>query len=662
MNIPVIVAPYEDELLYGWQLRMAGYNGIKGVHQFQNMFFRTVGGKILSGEGTRLDYIFNTDEVCRRYSEQKEFPDPRKILKQMTVFHPMAMFRTYGYQAMQSQAILRGDSESIYHVSMDSMVPGLRLCPQCMGEDRERWGETYYHVWHHFPGVTSCAKHGTELIPIAHDGREWLWLISEKQFLGDKGYPEIHDSKSSRFMKDFYEEPVWIDLRGLQALFVDRMEKLGYPIERPYGRLADDMRCSVWHKEEREKIEERIKRLLQGTWINSGYAMEFTVELFGTYQAFKKAALSLHKELEDDFRILIKNDFSMISDFDIITKLQCRKCGHEFWIHPYAIALGCGCPTCDKKMNSESLINRQLSHIGDGQYELAEPFRGYGKHTKILHRTCGKVRYMRLSDAVWMERECGCMYEADLAQNQKMIDEKAEGFQVIRYLSGRKFEGQVYIRHVECGREFRIHLNNFLKFPYCRCCRTFSYSTEKFIQEMKELTGDEYEVLSPFVNQKTKIKVRHRICGTITAALPSAFLNGRRCDLCTAPVTCQEVAQAVSECTAGTYKISDIKKNVFTVEGPDGEICRKSAGYIMQELSRPTHSNIFQKRMKKPELKVRKAAVIYMRASSACSMKGFFGYEDSDMSRDETKNAITWLVKNGYLERIGEGRYRVTGQ
>jgi len=656
VNIPTVVRPYKDELLYGWQLRMAGYNGIQGVHQFQKSFFQDGKNQNVTGQGVRLDYILEMETICQKYAELEEIPSPAEMIKKMTVFMPISAFCTYGYQAMLSQMILRGSLDGLYNFRTASAVDRLYLCPDCIQEDIKCHGEAYYHVWHHFPGITFCAKHKKKLLEMNHNGCEWPWLASSEK---DSNQEQKSDTGFESFMKDFSEDPLWIDLHSLQAILIEQMEERGYPEKRPYGKLPYDLQNSLWREEETETILNRIKRISQGTWVNREQAMALTVWLFGRYEEFKKKALPFHKELKADFLELINRRYIMLSEFDIIVKLKCRICGNEFWIHPYAVALGCGCPECDGTLSKKDFFNRQLMRLGDGQYELTEPVDGYGQYTKIMHRTCGKARNMRLSDAVWMERECGCRYEADLTRKQKLVDEKIQGFRVIQYITGKGTVGKVLIHHEVCGRDFLIDLNNFLKFPYCRCCKSRQYSTEKFKQKMLEMVGTEYEAVSPYVNHHTKIKIRHKTCGTITEVLPVSFLYGKRCELCSSSVTCQEIVQMVSECTGGDCRVSAIEKNAFVVENQEKVILKKGARYIMQELLRPTPSDIFPVRIKKPEIKIRTAAIIYMKAKEVCKSKGFFEYKDSDIDRNNTKNAVTWLVKNGYMERIKPGQYKV---
>lgn len=57
-------------------------------------------------------------------------------------------------------------------------------------------------------------------------------------------------------------------------------------------------------------------------------------------------------------------------------------------------------------------------------------------------------------------------------------------------------------------------------------------TNEKFIQEVYNLVGDEYEFLEEYKGGFVKIKVKHNKCGNIYKTEPSAFLQGHKCKYC----------------------------------------------------------------------------------------------------------------------------------
>lgn len=61
---------------------------------------------------------------------------------------------------------------------------------------------------------------------------------------------------------------------------------------------------------------------------------------------------------------------------------------------------------------------------------------------------------------------------------------------------------------------------------------------EQFKKEVFDLVGNEYTFLDTYVNNKTKLRVRHNKCGNVYEVVPYSFKKGRRCP------KCQLIAQA----------------------------------------------------------------------------------------------------------------------
>jgi Zn ribbon nucleic-acid-binding protein len=98
--------------------------------------------------------------------------------------------------------------------------------------------------------------------------------------------------------------------------------------------------------------------------------------------------------------------------------------------------------------------------------------------------------------------------------------------------------------HNDCGYEYYVRPMNFLKGSRCpRCSNVTNHkytnrkesnrkSTEEFKQEVYNQVGSEYEVIGDYVNSKTKIAIRHTLCGYIYETAPPNFLSGSRCPKC----------------------------------------------------------------------------------------------------------------------------------
>lgn len=664
MILPVCVKPYDDELLYGWLLRLARENGMESMQHFQNYYIPQMDIETsVAHAKIRLDYVFGLDDLCKKYDDTKLFPKAAFILDRMTPLHAIFPFMRYGYQAEISQMILRTRTGGpLDIVPKNSHVEDLQICPECMEEDRKRYGEAYYHTWHHLAGVRVCAKHKCLLKRIRHNGREFLEKldalfvqeISQGIFMGP-------DLKLALLQKKIWDCPPFVSLQTMKQVILERIREAGYKTQYPYGTLADDMQRAGFSTLFRHSIEKSLKMVAKSPQVSVVEYAALAAFLYPDRDIFMKRLLMSHNESEPELKEMLEEQFEIISSFGPEIQLKCRICGYMFYMHPYAVKLGCTCPLCSSKNNPETVINRQLSCLGDGLYELVGKFEGYGnRDSRILHKKCGKVRKMRPADAIWMEDECSCMYRPNIQAAQKQIDSERKHFRVVRIVDARS--RLVEIQHTECGQSFQIAMGNFQRFPYCRCCRNRKYTNEKFRQELEELTGDQYEIESPFIDQMTPVSIRHKRCGTVTTARVAEFLNGRRCGLCTPIIRSDELPGIVEECTGGNSRIVSYESGLYTVDCGDGNTVEKDSRYIMQELTRPTPSNLFPVRIREPVLKARAASDIYMDILEAGRKGNRWRIKDAvaaGYERNTAKNAVKFLLKNGYIEKTEYGRYTI---
>lgn len=57
-------------------------------------------------------------------------------------------------------------------------------------------------------------------------------------------------------------------------------------------------------------------------------------------------------------------------------------------------------------------------------------------------------------------------------------------------------------------------------------------TNEVFINEVKDLVGDEYTFMEPYVTSSDKLKIIHNACGYEYTISPNSFLRGSRCPMC----------------------------------------------------------------------------------------------------------------------------------
>lgn len=57
-------------------------------------------------------------------------------------------------------------------------------------------------------------------------------------------------------------------------------------------------------------------------------------------------------------------------------------------------------------------------------------------------------------------------------------------------------------------------------------------TTESFSKKVKDLTNNEYELKSKYINNKTYVKILHKKCNNIYEVKPNNFIYGKRCPYC----------------------------------------------------------------------------------------------------------------------------------
>ena len=89
---------------------------------------------------------------------------------------------------------------------------------------------------------------------------------------------------------------------------------------------------------------------------------------------------------------------------------------------------------------------------------------------------------------------------------------------------------KITVYNSDCGHTYQAQAGNVLRGVGCPICHGFK-DTKGFIEAINEKYPNEYVVLSEYVNNRTKIQVRHK-CGHEWAIIPKDLLREIRCPKC----------------------------------------------------------------------------------------------------------------------------------
>lgn len=106
-----------------------------------------------------------------------------------------------------------------------------------------------------------------------------------------------------------------------------------------------------------------------------------------------------------------------------------------------------------------------------------------------------------------------------------------DDYQVLGRYSGSKTK--LLMKHKKCGFEYEVKPNVFLSGSRCpKCAGKLRKTPEYFRNEVYELVGDEYDVLTDYTRKGDKLLFRHNKCKHEFMMTPHNFLAGQRCPQC----------------------------------------------------------------------------------------------------------------------------------
>ncbi len=154
--------PYPDELFYSLLCRYHLRSGNRSFRQTQFDLFNTAGNK---------QYYLGLPNNLATLVHQLPFGS-NLTLTQLLLEHTLfPYYRTFltNREVKRLQELMEGkESKSIAQVAK---IPKLKLyypeylrfCPQCLAEDLQQYGETFWHRNHQVSGIRVCLTHGVGL-------------------------------------------------------------------------------------------------------------------------------------------------------------------------------------------------------------------------------------------------------------------------------------------------------------------------------------------------------------------------------------------------------------------------------------------------------------------------------------------------------------------
>jgi hypothetical protein len=208
-----------------------------------------------------------------------------------------------------------------------------------------------------------------------------------------------------------------------------------------------------------------------------------------------------------------------------------------------------GCSLCGRKLGalkntlSEEEFQERLRHVHGEKIINKDPYIKRDVKIKFFSNIC-KHEWEATPDAVLSGNGCNvCALVRSIKTRTKtheaflkeVYDLVADDYSLIeKYI---KIDIKIRFKHNNCDKEFLMTPHSFLSGHRCpHCFGTPKKSTEQFKNEVFQLVGDDYEILSDYKGNKINVTFRHLNCkngGSYTFKMrPNSFLLGQRCPNC----------------------------------------------------------------------------------------------------------------------------------
>lgn len=495
-QIPNVIEPLPDELFISYLKRLAAINGVSTVDLLHCYTLVPVSTKNAS-KYIHYDYCNDTEALLTALGEPQpliSFIEKTSILPALYPFISRITQDIYIHSMLNHRKLI---------AKAYSPLDSIHYCPMCQSEDDSTYGYPYPHRIHCIPGILCCPKHHVPLIDaktnqplIDHvasfDVKVAHFALDALNNWAPLNYETIHST-----MLPLYREKITSGKTGL----VDVPGFTNY--------------CNVDPSIASNQMRPNYK------YTPAQALMAIAALLYDDFHTFQKAVFTPPTfQTPDDYEVLEQDPR--------ISKYRCKSCGNVFYDTPHAITDGWMCPDCAAQLSDHEYFAHITKISTDGHYELQSAISGMMDTISILHHDCGKTLNVRARSFLFEGTRCACERSGSFASIDKSLP---EGYKLITFHDTKS--KYITVKALKCGHQFEVSWRKMLDFPKCRVCQQQYESEDGFKQSIKELTNDEYCLLSEYKNRTTHVILRHKFCGYSFSIAPKHFLSGQRCPICT---------------------------------------------------------------------------------------------------------------------------------
>lgn len=193
------------------------------------------------------------------------------------------------------------------------------------------------------------------------------------------------------------------------------------------------------------------------------------------------------------------------------------------------------------RRKTDAEFKQEIKDLVGNEYTFLDAYQGTHTKLRVKHNKCGNIYEVEPNAFIRGNR---CPRCAELGRRNKLTKTDAEFKKEVYSLVGNEYtfldpyvnnHTKLRVKHNKCGNTYKVVPSSFLNDNRCPYCVGLVKKTNNgFKKEVYKLVGNEYIFLDSYVNAITKLKVKHNKCGNVYEVSPNNFLRGKRCPYCSA--------------------------------------------------------------------------------------------------------------------------------
>lgn len=187
-----------------------------------------------------------------------------------------------------------------------------------------------------------------------------------------------------------------------------------------------------------------------------------------------------------------------------------------------------------RKLNKEILQERS-DEIHNSKYLILGEYKNNSTKIKIKHLECGKEFEQQPGNHLQGKR---CLY-CFATKRDTILDlqNKSNILYNGEYLILGNYvnnQTKILIKHLICNTKFECAPANHRngKGGCPTCFKTIKKTKEQLQEESNKIHNNEYVILGDYINSDTKIEIKHLVCNSIFVQTPDKHIHNNKCPIC----------------------------------------------------------------------------------------------------------------------------------